>query len=113
MEIAEELKHCIDLTKPQYVFGTELFFNNKYTELYPDVANRPPFVFFTNSDIKAATTWNNLVTLGSSSTVNVNHPIINPKEDVGLILFSSGTTGLPKATMMTHYNYVAARRMVM
>ena len=63
--------------------------------------------------MEAETSWESLVALGSSSTVKVNHPIINPKEDVALILFSSGTTGLPKATMMTHYNYVAARRMVM
>ena len=94
------------------MFGTELFFN-KYKELCPDVGTRPPFVFFKNASMEAETSWESLVALGSSSTVKVNHPIINPKEDVALILFSSGTTGLPKATMMTHYNYVAARRMVM
>ena len=31
----------------------------------------------------------------------------NPKEDVALLPFSSGTTGLSKGVMLTHYNLVA------
>lgn len=31
----------------------------------------------------------------------------NPKEDVAFILFSSGTSGLPKGVMLTHYNLMA------
>ncbi|MHA2461386.1 MAG: aldehyde ferredoxin oxidoreductase C-terminal domain-containing protein [Candidatus Thorarchaeota archaeon] len=29
---------------------------------------------------------------------------INPKEDIALLPFTGGTTGLPKGTMLTHYN---------
>jgi len=29
---------------------------------------------------------------------------INPKEDIALLPFTGGTTGVPKATMLTHYN---------
>uniref|UniRef100_A0A0P4W564 Luciferin 4-monooxygenase n=2 Tax=Scylla olivacea TaxID=85551 RepID=A0A0P4W564_SCYOL len=32
---------------------------------------------------------------------------INPKEDVVVLPYSSGTTGLPKGVMLTHYNLVA------
>jgi long-subunit acyl-CoA synthetase (AMP-forming) len=32
---------------------------------------------------------------------------INPKEDVVLLPYSSGTTGLPKGVMLTHHNLVA------
>ena len=30
-----------------------------------------------------------------------------PKEDVALLPYSSGTTGLPKGVMLTHFNIVA------
>jgi acyl-CoA synthetase (AMP-forming)/AMP-acid ligase II len=32
---------------------------------------------------------------------------INPREDTAVLLYSSGTTGLPKGVMLTHYNVVA------
>jgi len=31
----------------------------------------------------------------------------NPKEDLAALMYTSGTTGLPKGTMLTHYNIVA------
>ena len=32
---------------------------------------------------------------------------LNPKEDVVVMPYSSGTTGLPKGVMLTHYNVVS------
>lgn len=35
------------------------------------------------------------------------HVTFNPKEDLAILPFSSGTSGLPKGAMVTHYNLVA------
>jgi len=33
--------------------------------------------------------------------------VFNPKEDLAALVYTSGTTGLPKGTMLTHYNMVS------
>lgn len=45
--------------------------------------------------------------LSDDGTAFPEHVQINPKEDVVALPFSSGTTGLSKGVMMTHYNLVA------
>jgi long-chain acyl-CoA synthetase len=34
-------------------------------------------------------------------------PVIDPREDVAVLIYTGGTTGLPKAVMLTHYAVVA------
>ncbi len=42
--------------------------------------------------------------------INVPTVKINPKEDIGVLIYTGGTTGLPKGVMLSHYNLVVNAR---
>jgi 4-coumarate--CoA ligase len=42
-----------------------------------------------------------------SSSVKIERASINPNDDLAFLVYSSGTTGLPKGVMLTHRNIVA------
>ncbi|MFX1315830.1 MAG: AMP-binding protein [Promethearchaeota archaeon] len=48
--------------------------------------------------------WSELI---AKTRSNPPEYIFNPKEDLGALVYTSGTTGLPKGTMLTHYNMVS------
>jgi len=61
------------------------------------------FVF---GEVEGATPFNSLL----QSDGDVPRIEINPREDLVALPYSSGTTGLPKGVMLTHYNLVANMR---
>jgi long-chain acyl-CoA synthetase len=48
--------------------------------------------------------WNKLMKTTTSQPLNIS---FNTKEDLAALVYTSGTTGLPKGTMLTHYNIVS------
>lgn len=46
----------------------------------------------------------NLSGLLQSEDETFEAPVMEPKEDIAALVYSSGTTGLPKGVMLTHYN---------
>ena len=73
---------------------------DKAREAADEVGLQELFVFGTG---KGATPYADLRKHGDA-VPEVN---INPKEDLLVLPYSSGTTGLPKGVMLTHYNLVA------
>ena len=66
----------------------------------------PPQAIITMEPTDGHTSYEDLITDdGSMYPKDVD---IKPKEDVATVFFSSGTTGLPKGVMQTHYSHLAA-----
>lgn len=57
--------------------------------------------------------WRYLMSKGESDWVRWADDEQRSKDTTAARLFSSGTTGLPKAVQMTHYNFVAQHTMVL
>lgn len=72
--------------------------------LYPLVQKRKGQLVKVNYDHKVFFPWKTL--MHSSPTTPVEEEI-NPKEDLALLQYTGGTTGLAKGVMLTHYNLVA------
>ena len=47
------------------------------------------------------TTFDDIINSGRDLPIKIN---VNPREDVALLPYSSGTTGKPKGVMITHHN---------
>ncbi|KAL7812439.1 hypothetical protein V8C44DRAFT_329447 [Trichoderma aethiopicum] len=52
--------------------------------------------------------WTEITARGAG--VVPEKPVIDPKKDLAYLVYSSGTTGMPKGVMLSHYNIVAQAR---
>jgi long-chain acyl-CoA synthetase len=64
----------------------------------------PLFPDYTVPDMKDVPNAHKLMDLISKYEPNPPKVTINPKEDIALVPFTGGTTGVPKGTMLSHYN---------
>ena len=95
-ELAKQLKLADAkwiLTVPQLV--------HRAKEAMQDLGRENVFVI---GDVDGCESLSVLLQDDGSSVPDVT---VNPKEDIAVLPFSSGTTGQPKGVMLTHYNLVS------
>lgn len=89
-----ELEHAIITSIEEYLPGRgRLFGRVRGKTLSVEVRQRPGILFFQD--------------LIKKYPPNPPKVEINPKEDLVALPYTGGTTGVPKGTMLTHYNVVA------
>ncbi|XP_011181057.1 uncharacterized protein LOC105211367 [Zeugodacus cucurbitae] len=103
-----EVHHAINLSKPKVMFASKLT-----VDLIAKVAKNNSFVksivaFGTNSSNDKIFNFDEL--MNSTKIKSKDYfetPVANKKDDVALIVCSSGTTGLPKGVQLTQYNILS------
>lgn len=114
----DEMNHAINLSKPKIIFVSPPYLNKVIA-----VAQRNKFVQhiikYADSNTSASEKTNTIsyrTIMASEDPSNLNRFKCQPqnmKENVAIILCSSGTTGLPKGVQLTQFNMLVGARQFM
>ncbi|XP_066996455.1 luciferin 4-monooxygenase [Anabrus simplex] len=99
-----ELRHAMDLSPPRIIFCSEYSESSIAEVLENYHAKVEVIVMGESTQYQRHILMKELCDLSQKNIRFQPYVAPNPKEDVALVLNSSGTTGLPKGVMLTHHN---------
>ncbi|MBT6432695.1 MAG: long-chain-acyl-CoA synthetase [Deltaproteobacteria bacterium] len=106
----EALIHSIELSKPRaYIVGEELY--TAFSEVLNDVPRENTPLFFLPDTGKMDVPEDFIDLNAVSDRASSDNPLTTGRvkmKDPCFYIFTSGTTGLPKASIMTHFRWVKA-----
>ncbi|CAH0550983.1 unnamed protein product [Brassicogethes aeneus] len=99
----EEFKHCFSITKPTIIFASVVCL--KTLENYRRHTDNSIKEIILLEDV-IDDNFKNICYISQQNSIYDDYILekVDPKKQTALILLSSGTSGLPKAVALTHYN---------
>lgn len=96
---ADEISHQLNDAGARYLFSNPMFLE----KILETASHSPVREVFVSGEGTGATSLTELFSGGET----LPETPIDPRQDVVVLPYSSGTTGLPKGVMLTHHNLVA------
>ena len=100
--IGSQIKYCADVAEPKF-FILDDNFTDTVMPVCSEMKTIKDYIFIGKNVPQGMHEYEQLIAGASSAPVNIDLP----EDDGCAIYFTSGTTGAPKATVLTHRNMVA------